>query len=376
MLIQLRSVGFPVETANDAIGLAQAAAPESAVHKTSSGTYRRLAISDGTDAVEVWLHYDPAGKPLGLHPHFMGHGRLRTYIVAHWPDTIDHLLGYACLAVQPRLAGENPYPIVVAIPNYEMELPVLTANEQAKDQTIVAVVQVTAYAETIALFPNETMFWESSDDMKQFGAARVAPIGMFDLNSIRERGPQPRIQMSGYIEACERRRLPGADCDFWWLSVSTEHGWMDIVCESDLLPKVVEPGMVASGSFWLSVHFLPNIMRDRTKLPRVNREGFQDSELQLITPAGPLDLAAYLNKQLRVANRPSILAIILTACSLFCLPIGPVAFVVSLRALVRQRRLRGYLLLLNLLLVCVSGAVTAIMVLMIRALLRGGLAAP
>src|SRR5262245_41659621 len=212
MMQILQAVGLPVDSVGDVAAMASAMSSLGTRHRGMTGVYQHIGPDEN---LELWLHYDSKRQPLGLHPHFMGTGRFRCRIEGHWRSSIDQLLGLVTISVLPIDVGD-PFPIVAAVPDYELVHAALTLNEHDPSQRIEGLVQVTAFAKSLRVHKDLASFQQSDDSMTKWGACSVVPYGMFDAEQIRKSGPEPVAAISGQVESCQRQTCSFGNCEYWW----------------------------------------------------------------------------------------------------------------------------------------------------------------
>ncbi len=118
-------------------------------------------------------------------------------------------------------------------------------------------VDVTAFADEIALHDSEQVYYASQKDVKvKFASNHFIPSGMFSTGSDQSGQPQystAHALFAGKILEAELRNNATGGGKFWWVLVQTFDGaTFNVVADPIAVKTAPRIGGILSGSFWLS----------------------------------------------------------------------------------------------------------------------------
>jgi len=244
------AIGLPVESAEEIERLLDRVVDKCESLDVEGGRYLYWSASSGA---ELWIQVDADGNYIGLNPHFWGKSRFRA--------RIDRLLvrsdftqldgSYLIRLVGDEL-GLDGLPIVFDVPDFKLH---------HRSLPEIVTFQLTAFAhDELEIFESEEAFneaeeeeWKDFEDMK-FG---LAPDFFFVPSFLlppdeQPEAPEPFAFFAGFVLEAEKRitRLTGKS--FWWASVKTFPGIIDVVIEPTTLTTEPKVGGVLKGYFYLS----------------------------------------------------------------------------------------------------------------------------
>lgn len=257
----LSTIGFPIETGEDFVQLAERVSSAAEEISTKSGTYLRWKGSAGE---ELWLQLDSRRELIGMNPHFTGASRNRIGIVARVGRPDDTKLDGALHAwASPPGASpeEGDYPFVFDVPDAALYSDLGVPG--------VAEAQIAAFAHEVAFFPSEQAYDASqSDDGVRFAAKSFIPSGLFSADGSKT-APTSQAILTGEVLRAEVLTNPVSEVQFWWALVETLGGQYDVVIDPALLERQPTVGGILSGSFWLSGRLLTYPQRKKTWFGRL-----------------------------------------------------------------------------------------------------------
>lgn len=313
----LRAVGFPVHSDGEFRALCEVASRFGKWHKFRDGYHIHWGPDRG---VEFWGRTDRRRRPLGGQPHFLGTGRVWMTVERVIPGE-SRMEGVVVGRVDPEAREGGGPRLVVALPDYGMTGPLLDS------ENLVAKLQVAAFAEKLACFPDEADFARR--------AGRAA-----EVDSIRPLGaaPEARARVAGRIESAETRHNAMSGDPFWVLSVRVRDNWVDVVADPKDVRGRPEVGGIVVGNFFLSGQAIPETRRKRFGLPPVDRPGHDHPDIAVKTAGSIVGLDEAPKDQVALK---AVHAFFLSLTGLVIMPVGPVALYRSAGALLKMRR-RGY----------------------------------
>src|SRR6188768_1912004 len=140
----LSSIGFPIETDEEFVQLAERVARDATALSVKGGKYLRWA---GAGGEELWLQLDGRGDLIGMHPHFSGPSCVRVGVIDRIVRPDDSKLDGAFHGwASPGDTPENgAYPLVFDLP----------------DARVYSDLEIPGVAEAqIAAFAHELVFFE------------------------------------------------------------------------------------------------------------------------------------------------------------------------------------------------------------------------
>lgn len=210
-----------------------------------------LKFSDASGA-EIYLQGNFDQELVGFNPHFAGTSRQKVALTQEIERDSSKLDGGFHAWANPfeadgEISGE--YPFVFDSPDF------LTV--EIEDFPIVKDIQLTAFASNdFQIFASEQEFYDLQTSEAKLASKSFIPSGLFppeqtdenlDLSVVRPIGI-----FTGEIKEFDRRTNQLSGQDFYWLSVETLGGEIDVVADPKLIPGEPKPGGIVSGQFWLS----------------------------------------------------------------------------------------------------------------------------
>ncbi len=213
----LSDIGFPTpdqESINEMIiHVLEVARPT----QNARGFY--LVYSDPSGA-EIYLQGNFDQELVGFNPHFTGRSAVVTTLTeAIERDSSDFDGGFRARAGGIEFVFDVPDFRVVSGDGFPRE----------------ASVQFTAFAS------NDFQIGGDSD-------ARFEHLSAPDADT----PPRPVVSICGTVIEAELRRNELSGQEFYWLSVETPIGVIDVVCDPKWIPESPKSGDPISGTFWLS----------------------------------------------------------------------------------------------------------------------------
>ena len=230
--------------------LIRSVAREGAFHDSKEGTYLRWSPGAGA---ELWIQANLDREIIGCNPHFTGEASMRIAVTQTFHSIDRPLDGRLFGWVEPE-DERNPTTGLYAL---SVEMPDYSLSETRLFKHPVITVQIAAFAEEIANFPNERSFAFST-----FSNSMALPT-VLQANSEEDAGEAPVAKISGFVLKAELRTNPLTEQTFLYALLETHGGTVDVVASNDLLPETPAVGSVLVGSFWLSGR-----LESRMALPR------------------------------------------------------------------------------------------------------------
>jgi len=122
-------------------------------------------------------------------------------------------------------------------------------------------IDVTAFADEIALHESEDTYYGSQKDEKvKFASNHFIPSGMFSTGSDQNSQPQyptAHALLAGKILEAELRTNAAGGGQFWWMLIHTFDGaTFNVVADPTQVKTSPKAGGFVSGSFWLSARLV------------------------------------------------------------------------------------------------------------------------
>lgn len=240
----LSCIGFNVESEEQFMEIAEAAAHSANPIKTRKGTYLQWCSDSG---VELWLQVNKDNELIGMNPHFNGAGVARVGLTARIdrPDDTELDGAYHGWAEPEDDEPESgTYPFVFdcpdAICSVGLSLPAIVD------------VQIAAFAHEIELYESDEAYDSSQEGEPKFAAESFVPSGLFSPNGESAEPPAALAIFTGHILEAEELMNSMTKLSFWWAKVRTLGGVFDVVADPGIVVSPFVVGGVLSGSFWLS----------------------------------------------------------------------------------------------------------------------------
>lgn len=237
------SIGLEVATAADMQALIDRVVEDSEYLEARGGVY---VIWQAGDGPELWLQCDADNTVIGLSPHFVGTGRMRVGLISPVERPGMTALDGAFYAwVNPRGEGldDGDYPLVFDCPDaaaLEVELPCETA------------LQLSAFAHHIEVWDDVAAYEADESREPKFASQSFVPAGLFRGDDEEPGPPVAYAMFTGHVAAAEARQNPLTGKSYWYASVVTHGGTVDVVAADELVTRPLAVGNVLAGGFWLS----------------------------------------------------------------------------------------------------------------------------
>ncbi|TNE91871.1 MAG: hypothetical protein EP330_03995 [Deltaproteobacteria bacterium] len=237
MATHMACLGCPVGTEQEYVDLAMSAAADAMRFECADGFYLRWA--DGAGA-ELWVQ--GAGDELfGMNPHFAGRGRMRVSLTTAVARADDSPLdGARHVWVDPTEAGDGLFPLVFDLPNARL------APERG-----LCTVQIAAFAEQIACWPNEDSFHAAPAELA-LAAEAFIPLGLWTDGE-----PGSTGLFTGRVLEVRRLRNALGGGDYFALLVKTLGGTVDVVTPCEGIDPDV--GCIVKVEAWLSARVVTGL---------------------------------------------------------------------------------------------------------------------
>ena len=244
----LSDIGFPTRNEQDINDMISHVLELAETIACPPGFYLKFADASGA---EIWLQGNKEQELIGFNPHFAGKSRRRvglTNAIERESSELDG--GFHGWANPTGEAAEisGEYPFVFDVPDFRLndgiELPRICE------------IQLTAFASNeFEIFESEQAYRNSSPkDELTMAPKSFIPSGLFlpDDEATPIEPPRPIGIFAGEIKEYELKRNELSGNKFYWFSVETLGGGVDVVADAKLI--LVEPqiGGIVSGQFWLS----------------------------------------------------------------------------------------------------------------------------
>lgn len=234
--------------------LAALAAAKAYTYETPLGGYHRWSPGAG---VELWLQSNGRGEVVGCNPHFLGEARMEAAIIETQASKSRPMDGRCFGWAAPQIEG-NPYSglhaLAVTMPNFAcVEERLLTMSA--------ATLQIAAFADRVEIYPTVAAFSAS----RSAGRSDVGGGRSVWIYEEEEGLPQPEAFLSGTVLKSERRVNPTTEQEFYWMLLQTDAGTVDMVCDTNAVPRRPVVGTTVAAQCWLSALVL-------TPLPEPPRE--------------------------------------------------------------------------------------------------------
>jgi len=251
----MSAIGFAV-TPEELQQLVLHGAQQAARFDTAVGAYLKWEVGAG---VELWLQVNAANEIVGCNPHYAGSGRLGAAIIETVAAPGRPLDGHGFGWAAPSDPA-NPYSGIHA---FAANLPDFAYVDERILIPPVVTLQVAAFAAGIASFPTELAFVESEWGQKIGAQSATETWQQLEVDGL----PQPEVFLSGWVGASETLINPVTEQQFHALTLRTEAGTIDVVCDLQTAPRRPAAGTVAAGSFWLSARAAVELPEPRQPSP-------------------------------------------------------------------------------------------------------------
>ncbi|MEO8073091.1 MAG: hypothetical protein ABI891_08370 [Acidobacteriota bacterium] len=242
----LSDIGFPVQSEQDVNVLITETIKYVESIRCPQGFYLRFADSSGA---EIYLQGNPDQELIGFNPHFDGESRRKVGLTKKIERDSSELDGGFYAWADPRDADvehSGEYPFVFDVPDFRLA--------EIDDFPVVKEIQLTAFASNdFKVFANEKEF-RADENWNNMATKSFMPSGLFlpDDEKTEIEPPRPIGILTGEIKRFELKTNELSNENFYWFSVETLGGEIDVVADVKLVPIEPQIGGVISGQFWLS----------------------------------------------------------------------------------------------------------------------------
>jgi hypothetical protein len=244
-------IGFTVANADEYSQLAGHAAEQGEVLNAPGGYYIRWSPGAG---VELWAHANRKRELLGCNPHFAGNSSLRMGInqppISNPENALDGSL--YCWAGASDDEPESGVPMVVDLPDFDMV-------RRRISVPAVVTMQVAAFAHELSCFADDEQFHNSQNYGVKFAAEFYIPSGTFAPDMTYQEPPQAEAVFAGHVLSSDLLTNQFTGQQFYYLSVKTLPGTLDIVSDPAIVEGQPVVGGVVNGSFWLSGRIISDL---------------------------------------------------------------------------------------------------------------------
>jgi len=238
------AIGYAVETDEAFAELVDKAAREGDPIAAPSGYYLHYKTDD---RIELWAQATPIGDLLDCVPHYRGESRLKLGVadlIRRKERPLDGSV-YGWINPHGARADGGDYPVVIKIPDYEI------FRSRVETQSVITM-QVTAFANELAVFESEDVFAEAQQERSRMAPESFLPTGLFADSGHAANTPEAHAVFSGHVTTFERRSNGETNRDFYAMTVSTFGGTYDVVAAPSIVPTAPSVGSIVRGSFWLT----------------------------------------------------------------------------------------------------------------------------
>lgn len=246
----LSDIGFPVKNEHDVnqviMDIMNHLKP---VPCPPRGYYFKFEDNSGA---EIYMQTNPAQEIMGFNPAFNGKSSRRVGLTKMIERDTSELDGAFYAWANP---GENDfektgeYPFVFDVPDFR------TKENLALPKVVE--IQLTAFASNdFEIFDSKKIFDAVQNDEIKVASKSFIPSGLFAFNENGESSeldpPQAHGILTGEIKEFEARTNSFTGGKFYWFSVETYGGEIDVVADTNLIKNEPKIDGIVRGSFWLS----------------------------------------------------------------------------------------------------------------------------
>lgn len=241
----LSDIGFPVQNEQDVNVLITETIKYVESIRCLQGFYLRFSDSSGA---EIYLQGNPDQELIGFNPHFDGKSRRKVGLIKSIERDSSELDGgfYAWANPANDAAESGEYQFVFDVPDFR------TAD--IKDFPVIREIQLTAFASNdFKIFAGEKEF-RADENCNNMAVKSFVASGLFlpDENKSEIEPPRPIGILAGEIKKFELKTNELSNGKFYWFSVETLGGEVDVVADVKLVAAEPQIGGIVSGQFWLS----------------------------------------------------------------------------------------------------------------------------
>lgn len=244
------NVGFTVNAQEELIELMNHTYVQGVHVEVNEGLY---TIYKDASQAEIWGQVNNQNEYAGINPHYRGKSKRRVRLTNELQCPHSELNGSFYAWAAPEADNPEPesgqYPFVFHVPNAK----VYTQVKFPQDLDI----QLTAFAQEMSVFANETAFQESqAEEEVSWATQSFIPSGLFSPEGGHDDAPKAYAIFTGVIKEFELKTNAFTQESFYWLLVDTLGGEVDVVADPRYFGEAPQVGGVVSGQFWLSGHLL------------------------------------------------------------------------------------------------------------------------
>ncbi|MGF1580216.1 MAG: hypothetical protein ACFCD0_12705 [Gemmataceae bacterium] len=271
------TIGFPIQSDEELLNVANAIAQSATPLEVEGGTYLRWSCQSGA---EIWLLVNPDHELLAVNPHFMGTSEVRVRIEGMvdkpgadeldgaffaWANPVDQ---NDAPETQPTEEDDFPsedeteegqpapgdYPFVFEAPDFraysDLKLPSM------------ALVQLSAFAQEATIFESLEAYENAQEspspeqsngqEAPKLSPQSFVPVGLFPTEGQEETIPEPIAMFTGVILEVELKENELSRHPYHYALVETFGGRLDVVIDPEVTNAPPIVGGIIQGMFWLS----------------------------------------------------------------------------------------------------------------------------
>lgn len=247
----LGDIGFNMER-EEFYERVQQAANEGETIPSANGFYIRWTPGEG---VELWVQSDREHNVVGCNPHFNGKSKMRVGLIRALDNPERPLDGSIFCWADPQTAEPElgRFPFAADLPDFDLVVDRLPLRE-------IVEAQVVAFAHEMHCYLDVQAFEIAHKNDLQFTLEPFTPVALPhgvrpDLAAQTDR-IQSVVTFNGHIHRLERRENPVTRQPFYWMSVRTLGGMIDVVADPTFTVGKPRLWGVIQGEFWLSARIL------------------------------------------------------------------------------------------------------------------------
>lgn len=243
----LSDIGFPVKTEEEVNKVLEVTARYVKEVPALNGFYYQFTDESGA---EIFIQTNHGQEVIGFNPHFAGKSRRTVCITERIERESSDLDGgfYAWANPQEENNPESgEYPFVFEAPDFA------TVGKIRFPQNFE--IQLTAFASNeFEIYADEEAYFAAQNSEIKYAAQSFIPSGLFNAADaqIKLQKPLPFAIFAGTIKEFELKKNSLTQEEFWWFSVETLGGEIDVVADMNLVRETPKQEAILRGQFWLS----------------------------------------------------------------------------------------------------------------------------